>query len=154
MSTARGKSRPSPSSGPIPAPSGNRCFPCCGSSRQELRAGEGCPWALEPLIELMFRGSFWLQRNGRDWTLAGDQATKAALSRALAEVGSVPLDQLRGKRLEAQDFNAYLVPDAIRDLLRWMADPPGLPAALQPRAVGSTYHDLGQRRTVVGGDNA
>ena len=109
-----------------------------GISRQELRAGEGCPWALEPLIELMFRGSLWLQRNGRDWTLAaflsssdalgldlaGDQGTKAALSRALAEVASVPLEQLRGKRLEAEDFNAYLVPDAIRDLLQWMADPP------------------------------
>lgn len=109
-----------------------------GISRQELRAGEGCPWALEPLIELMFRGSLWLQRNGRDWTLAaflsssdalgldlaGDQGTKAALSRALAEVGSVPLDELRGKRLEAKDFDDYLVPDAIRDLLQWMADPP------------------------------
>ncbi|MCP9925848.1 BREX-1 system phosphatase PglZ type B [Synechococcus lacustris C3-12m-Tous] len=109
-----------------------------GISRQELRAGEGCPWTLEPLIELMFRGSLWLQRNGRDWTLpaflgssdalgldlSGDQATKAALSRALAEVASVQLEQLRGKRLEAEDFNAYLVPDSIRDLLQWMADPP------------------------------
>jgi hypothetical protein len=36
-----------------------------GVSRQEPRTGEGCPWALEPLIELMFRGSLWLQRNGR-----------------------------------------------------------------------------------------
>lgn len=114
-----------------------------GVSRQELRAGEGCPWALEPLIELMFRGSLWLQRNGRDWTLAaflgssdalgldlaGDQGTKAALSRALAEVASVPLEQLRGKRLEAEDFNAYLVPDAVRDLLQWMA----YPSAFQQR---------------------
>jgi len=108
-----------------------------GVSRQELRAGEGCPWALEPLIELMFRGSLWLQRNGRDWTLAaflsssdalgldlaGDQGTKAALSRALAEVAAIPLDQLRGKRLEEEDFNAFLVPDVIRDILQWMADP-------------------------------
>ncbi len=108
-----------------------------GVSRQELRAGEGCPWGLEPLIELMFRGSLWLQRNGRDRSLvaflgssdalgldlAGDQATKAALSRALAEVASLPLDQLRGKRLEEEDFNAFLVPDASRDLLRWMGDP-------------------------------
>jgi len=39
-------------------------------------------------------------------------------------VASVPLEQLRGKRLEAEDFNAYLVPDSIRDLLQWMADPP------------------------------
>jgi len=108
-----------------------------GVSRQELRAGEGCPWELEPLIELMFRGSLWLQRNGRDWTLAaflgsadalnldlaGDQATKAALSRALTELATVPLDQLRGKRLEAEDFDALLADDPTRDLLQWMADP-------------------------------
>jgi len=76
----------------------------------------------------MFRGCLWLQRNGRDWTLAaflsssdalgldlaGDQPTKAALSQALAEVVSVPLDQRRGRRLAAEDFNACLVPDAIR----------------------------------------
>jgi hypothetical protein len=108
-----------------------------GVSRQELRAGEGCSWALEPLIELMFRGSLWLQRNGRDWTLpaflgssdalgldlAIDQATKAALSRALAEVATVPLDQLRGTKLEAKDFDALLADDPIRDLLQWMGDP-------------------------------
>ena len=108
-----------------------------GVSRQELRAGEGCPWALEPLIELMFRGSLWLQRNGRDWTLsaflgsgdalgldlANDQTTKAALSRALSELAVVPLEQLRGKKLEADDFDALLADDPIRDLLQWMADP-------------------------------
>lgn len=38
-------------------------------------------------------------------------------------MASVPLEQLRGNRLEEEDFNAYLVPDAIRDLLQWMADP-------------------------------
>jgi hypothetical protein len=108
-----------------------------GVSRQELRAGEGCPWALEPLIELMFRGTLWLQRNGRDWTLAAflgsgdalgldlatDQSTKAALSRALGELASVPLDQLRGKKLEAEDFDKLLADDSTRDLLQWMADP-------------------------------
>ena len=108
-----------------------------GVSRQELRAGEGCPWEWEPLIELMYRGTVWLQRNGRDWTLAaflgsgdalgldlaGDQATKAALSRALAELATAPLDQLRGKRLEAEDFDALLADDPTRDLLQWLADP-------------------------------
>ena len=108
-----------------------------GVSRQELRAGEGCPWALEPLIELMFRGSLWLQRNGRDWTLAAflgsvdsldldlatDQGTKAALSRALSELAVVPLEQLRGTKLEAKDFDALLADDPIRDLLLWMGNP-------------------------------
>ena len=123
-----------------------------GVSRQELRAGEGCPWELEPLIELMFRGSLWLQRNGRDWTLAaflsssdalgldlaGDQATKAALSRALTELATVQLDQLRGKRLEAEDFDALLADDPTRDLLQWMADP----QAFQLRCAGERWSAL------------
>jgi hypothetical protein len=110
-----------------------------GVGRQDLRAGEGCPWEWEPLIELMFRGSLWLQRNGRDWTLqaflnsadalgldvAGDQATKVAMGRALTELAAHPLAQLRGTRLEAKDFDALLVDDPIRDILRWMVDPSG-----------------------------
>jgi hypothetical protein len=123
-----------------------------GISRQELRAGEGCPWTLEPLIELMFRGCLWLQRNGRDWTLAaflgsgdalgldlaGDQTTKAALSRALAEVATVSLDQLRGKRLEADDFDALLADDPTRDLLQWLA----APQAFQQRCGGERWSAL------------
>jgi hypothetical protein len=110
-----------------------------GVSRQDLRAGEGCPWEWEPLIELMFRGTLWLQRNGRDWTLAaflssgdalgldvaGDQATKVAMARALTELAAHPLAQLRGTRLEEKDFNALLVDDSIRDILRWMGNPSG-----------------------------
>ncbi|PZV04578.1 MAG: BREX-1 system phosphatase PglZ type B [Cyanobium sp.] len=110
-----------------------------GVSRQDLRAGEGCPWAWEPLIELMFLGTLWLQRNGRDWTLqaflgspdalgldvASDQDTKLAMARALTELAMQPLAQLRGTRLEAKDFDAMLVDDPIRDLLRWMVDPSG-----------------------------
>jgi len=82
-----------------------------------------------------------LQRNDRDWTLqaflssadilgldvAGDQATKVAMARALAELAAHPLAQLRGTRLEAKDFDALLVDDPIRDILRWMVDPSGFP---------------------------
>jgi hypothetical protein len=110
-----------------------------GVSRQDLRAGEGCPWEWEPLIELMFRGTLWLQRNGRDWTLqaflssavalgldvASDLATKVAMARALTELAGQPLAELRGTRLEAKDFDDLLVDDPIRDILRWMVDPPG-----------------------------
>lgn len=110
-----------------------------GVSRQELRAGEGCPWALEPLIELMFRGTLWLQRNGRDWTLqaflasgdalgldvAADQATKVAMARGLTELAAHPIANLQGTHLEASDFDALLVEDPIRDILRWMGDPGG-----------------------------
>jgi hypothetical protein len=34
-----------------------------------------------------------------------------------------PVDILKGKRLEPQDFNLLLTADPVRDLLRWLADP-------------------------------
>lgn len=116
-----------------------------GVGRQQLRAGEDCPPALQPLVELMFRGTLWLQRGGRDWTpsafltsqqglgldLSKDGATKEALQRALHEVAVTPLAQLQGRRLEAEDFDHLLTPDVTRDLLRWMADPDSTRAQLQ-----------------------
>jgi hypothetical protein len=42
------------------------CLP--GVSRQELRAVDTCPKPLQPLAELQYRGVFWSQHNGKDWT--------------------------------------------------------------------------------------
>jgi hypothetical protein len=108
-----------------------------GVARQDLRAGDDCPTALRPLVELMYRGTLWLQRGGHDWTvtafltspqglaldLARDQDTLVALERALREVAEIPVDRLRGRRLEAEDFDRLLLSDVVRDLLRWMNDP-------------------------------
>lgn len=110
-----------------------------GVARQALRAGEDCPVPLQPLVELMYRGALWLQRGGHDWTvsafltssqglgldLAKDDATREALLRALPEVAMTPIAQLRGRRLEAEDFDRLLSSDVIRDVLRWMSDPDG-----------------------------
>jgi len=38
-------------------------------SRQELRAAGDCPPALQPLVELQFRGRVWHQSKGPDWTV-------------------------------------------------------------------------------------
>jgi hypothetical protein len=108
-----------------------------GVARQQLRAGEDCPDWLQPLVELMWRGSLWLQQGGRDWTVpaflsttqglgldvARDEQTKAALMRALPEVAATPIVQLQGRRLEAEDFDRLLAGDVVRDVLRWMGDP-------------------------------
>jgi hypothetical protein len=108
-----------------------------GVGRQDLRAGEDCPRELQPLVELMYRGTLWLQRNGYDWTLtafltsdhglgldiARDQETLAALPRALPEIAETPLEQMRAHRLEAEDFDRLLTPDLHRELLRWMSAP-------------------------------
>jgi len=106
-------------------------------ARQQLRAGQDCPPALRPLVELMYRGALWLQPNGSDWAVttfltsaralgldvARDRATTDALLRALPEVAVTPLAQLAGKHLQADDFDRMLTGDVVRDLLRWMGDP-------------------------------
>ena len=108
-----------------------------GVARQDLRAGEECPDALKPLVELLFRGVLWHHPNGDDWTVnafltseralgldvAAGRATSEALLRALPEVALTPVAQLDGHHLEADDFDRMLAGDSIRDLLRWMGDP-------------------------------
>jgi hypothetical protein len=105
-------------------------------SRQILRAGGDCPFDLQPLIELLYRGAVWHQRNGRDWTVeafltsedglgldvAKDTRTRDAMLRALALLGAEPLAGLRGRRLEADDFDRLAIGDPVRDLLAWMSN--------------------------------
>jgi len=106
------------------------------ASRQALRAGDGCPRALQPLVELQYRGVVWTQRSGRDWTVeaflvsedglgldvAKDAATKRSIMAALTVLADTPVSRLSG-RLEAEDFDKLMVGDQPRDLLRWMSDP-------------------------------
>ncbi|MEX2218825.1 MAG: BREX-1 system phosphatase PglZ type B [Phycisphaerales bacterium] len=110
-----------------------------GVSRQVLRAGEECPDALKPLAELQYRGAVWTQKNGKDWTveaflvsedgvgldLAKDAATKAAMLGSLSALAETPLSVLRGKRLEAEDFDRLVIDDQPRDLLTWLGEPEG-----------------------------
>jgi hypothetical protein len=106
-------------------------------SRQLLRAGEDCPEYLRPLVELQYRGTVWNQRNGRDWTVeaflvseeglgldvAKDKHTRQAMLRALPQLATTPVLPLRGKRLEAEDFDKLMITDPPRDLLLWISDP-------------------------------
>ena len=107
-------------------------------SRQTLRATEDCPSELRPLVELQYRGVTWKQRNGRDWTVeaflrssdgglgldvARNGATKRALQGSLSRLALTPIDDLRGKHLEAEDFNRLMVGDAVRELLNWLSNP-------------------------------
>lgn len=109
-----------------------------GVSRQQLRAAEDCPAELRPLIELQYRGTVWKQRNGRDWTveaflvssdgglgldMAGDKATKQAMLGSLGRLATTALDTLRGKHLEAENFNTLMIGDPVRELLNWMSNP-------------------------------
>lgn len=105
-------------------------------SRQSLRAGDECPPLLQPLVELLYRGTIWVQKNGKDWTVeaflvseeglgldvARDAKTRNAMLGSLAVLGETPVAQLKGRRLEAEDFDKLLIGDPIRDLLQWMND--------------------------------
>ena len=104
--------------------------------RQTLRADDDCDAMLQPLVELQYRGAVWRQRNGRDWTVeaflasddvlgldvARDAATRAATLRALPLLAEEPVAALRGRRLEAEDFDRLSIGDPVRDLLTWMSD--------------------------------
>ncbi len=109
-----------------------------GISHADLRAVEECPRPLQPLAELQYRGTYWTQVNGKDWTLlaflssndgglgldvARDAATSEAMRRALFRIAETPISSLCGKRLEAADFDFLLAPDPPRDLLTWLDDP-------------------------------
>ena len=108
-----------------------------GVGRQELSAAETCPARLKPLVELQYRGVCWTQKNGRDWTVeaflvshdgglgldvARDAATRDSLLYALTELATTPVQALRERRLEAEDFDRLLSDDPVKDMLVWLSD--------------------------------
>jgi len=111
-----------------------------GISRSDLRAIETCPRELQPLAELQYRGVFWSQTNGKDWTVnaflsakkgglgldvAQDSATQEALKRVLA-AGMLldrQVEDLQGKQINAVWLDALLAPNPTRDVLAWLNDP-------------------------------
>lgn len=119
-----------------------------GISRQELRAVEGCPRALQPLAELQYRGVLWTHKNGRDWTVSGflqsadgglgvglasDAGTREALQRSLPRLADMPVADLKADApLNASRLNALLNPEPVRNLLRWLDDPAGWRKAQGP----------------------
>jgi hypothetical protein len=119
-----------------------------GISRNDIRGIEECPLLLQPLAELQYRGVLWTQKNGHDWTLsafmqtksgglglevAGDQATKDSLQRALLKLADETVDRLRKEApLKAAFFDALLNPDETRSLLLWLNDPAGYRLKINP----------------------
>lgn len=112
-----------------------------GVSRQELRAIQECPDSLKPLVELQYRGVCWTQKNGKDWTVeaflvseegglgldvARDATTRRAMLGALVELATTSVDRLKGKRLEAEDFDRLFSNDPAKDLLLWLSEPEAL----------------------------
>lgn len=118
-----------------------------GVGRQTLRAVEECPDSLKPLVELQYRGTCWTQRNGKDWTVEAfltssdvglaldvgrDAATRTAMLGALSQLAIEPIVNLKGKRLEREDFDRLLSEDLPRDVLEWLNDPEASRSAWSP----------------------
>lgn len=106
-----------------------------GVSRQQLRDVENCPDALAPLVELQFRGTYWSQANGRDWTVlaflksrqgvdldvAQDNDSKQAMLAALGHLLNEELSYLKSMRLDKHFFNLLIAGgDPARELLKWL----------------------------------
>lgn len=110
-----------------------------GVSRTDLRAIESCPRDLQPLAELQYRGVFWSQSNGKDWTVnafltskngglgltgSQDKATLEAMAQVLA--AGVLLDrdvqELKNRQINAEWLQGLLAPNPTRDVLVWMSD--------------------------------
>jgi len=109
-----------------------------GVNRQALRAVQDCPDPLKPLVEFQYRGVCWTQKNGRDWSVeaflvaedgglglnvARDAATRRSMLGALTELATTSVERLRGRHLEAEDFDKLFSDDPARDLLLWLSDP-------------------------------
>lgn len=132
-----------------------------GVGKADLRGVEECPKPLQPLAELQFRGALWTQRNGKDWTVAaflqsqdgglgiavaGDNATKEALLRALPWFSGEAVSNLRkAAPLRAAFFDELLNPDEVRRLLLWLNDPVGSQATFDP-AAWHAFCNLCQRK--------
>ena len=109
-----------------------------GVSRQHFRSASGFPEIAKHLFPLQFLGRFWTQDNGKDWTLsafltsengglgldlARDKSTEEALSEQIETLLGVEIEELRGKKIGADDLNEMGAGDSIRLLLEWMENP-------------------------------
>jgi len=63
---------------------------------------------------------FLTSRDGLGLDIAKDEATLEAVRRNILDLAGMPLDGLKGRRLNAQDFDRIGVSDLLRDVLHWM----------------------------------
>ena len=106
-----------------------------GVGRETLKGADDCPALLQPLVWFTVAGTLLGHVNGKDWTLrafltsdrgplklsiADDSATRSALAHATLRFCTRPIEELRGKRWDADQLNALLAPDLSSDMLDWI----------------------------------
>jgi hypothetical protein len=113
-----------------------------GVQRLQFRTLEDFPEALRPIAELQFRGTWWTQQNGKDWTplaflssktgglglvVAEDADTVKTIERLVPRVlGAALADLKKRSRLETAHFVSLLTDDLEGDLLEWLDDAEGV----------------------------
>jgi len=113
-----------------------------GQLRTDLR-GLKTDVQLAPLAELQFRGCFWRQENGKDWTLrafleskrgglglkvSGSQETAQALKAAMGKVLMQNLPALDSVIIDERYLNDLINPAPDETVLRWLTAPDAIQA--------------------------
>jgi hypothetical protein len=108
-----------------------------GQLRTDLRGLKDDP-QLAPLAELQFRGCFWRQENGKDWTprafletrrgglglkVSGNQETLQALKAALGKLLMQNLPAVEAQAIDERTLNDLINPAPDETVLRWLTDP-------------------------------
>ena len=113
-----------------------------GQLRADLRGLKDDP-QLAPLAELQYRGCFWRQENGKDWTLrafceskrgglglkvAGNQETAQALKAAMGKLLTQNLPALDAVTIDERTLNDLINPAPDETVLRWLTAPEAIQA--------------------------
>lgn len=113
-----------------------------GQLRTDLRGLKNDP-QLAPLAELQYRGTFWRQENGKDWTLrafceskrgglglkmAGNQETAQALKAAMGKLLMQNLPALDAVTIDERYLNDLINPAPDETVLRWLTAPDAIQA--------------------------
>lgn len=110
-----------------------------GLRKDVFRNVEDAPEEIQPLLYLQYRGTMFLQPNGKDWTLPaffqnaqqglgirvdGSAETRTALIATAPALLRYPVAQLQGKPggLAVDDLYEMLLPDMPKQILRWLND--------------------------------
>lgn len=108
-----------------------------GISRTVLRDVGNLPKDLHCIADLQFRGCYFSQESGKDWTplaffsskgqglnmeIKRDNDTKLTLLKALPSILKMPQSELKNKTLSQELLLQILTPDPERMLLQWLSD--------------------------------
>jgi len=113
-----------------------------GQLRTDLRGLKDDP-QLAPLAELQYRGTFWRQENGKDWTLrafleskrgglalkvSASQETAQALKAAMGKLLMQNLPALEAVTIDDRYLNDLINPAPDETVLRWLTAPEAIQA--------------------------